>query len=179
MNRRYGLLALILFIAAFALSAGCTGGQGGGTPTPTPTETVLPTITTTANETTVSTTNETPTLTTNMTANETATATVTPRPPAEPVTIALTAENLAFDRSTIEVPAGAKVTITFENKDSGVQHNFAVYETSAAEDVIFKGDLVTGPGTATYTFTAPSEPGTYFFRCDPHATRMRGDFVVT
>ena len=169
MHGRYGLLALILFVAAFVLSAGCTGGQGGGTPTPTPTETTLPTVTMTVNE--------TPTLTTNMTVNETVTA--TPRPPAGPVTIALTAENFAFDRSTIEAPAGAKVTINFENKDPGVQHNVAFYETSAAEDIIFKGDLVTGPGKATYTFTAPSEPGTYFFRCDSHATRMRGDFVVT
>lgn len=171
MHGRYGLLALILCVAALALSAGCTGGQGGGTPTPTPTETetTLPTVTAVIIE--------TPTLTTNMTANET--VTVTPRPPAEPVTIALTAENLAFDRTTIEAPAGAKVTITFENKDPGVQHNVAFYETSAAEDIIYKGDLVTGPGTATYTFTAPSEPGTYFFRCDPHATRMRGDFIVT
>ncbi|WP_067050324.1 plastocyanin/azurin family copper-binding protein [Methanofollis ethanolicus] len=167
MHGRYGLPALILVVAALVLFAGCTGGQGGGTPTPI--ETTLPTITPVINE--------TPTLTTNMTANETVTA--TPRPPAGPVALTLTAEDFAFDRSTIEVPAGAKVTITFENRDPGVEHNVAFYETSAAEDVIFKGDLVTGPGTATYTFTAPSEPGTYFFRCDPHATRMRGDFVVT
>jgi len=165
MHGRYGLPALILFVAALVLSAGCTGGQGGGTPTPT--ETTLPTVTPLINETTVPTT------------NETATPTVTPRPPAGPVTLTLTAENLAFDRSRIEVPAGAKVTILFENRDPGVQHNVAFYETSTAEDIIFKGDLVTGPGTATYTFTAPSEPGTYFFRCDLHATRMRGDFVVT
>lgn len=167
MHGRSGLPALILFVAALVLSAGCTGGQGGGTPTPT--ETTLPTVTPIINE--------TPTLTTNMTVNET--VTVTPRPPAGPVTLTLTAENLAFDRSRIEVPAGAKVTILFENRDPGVQHNVAFYETSTAEDIIFKGDLVTGPGTATYTFTAPSEPGTYFFRCDLHATRMRGDFVVT
>lgn len=171
MHARYSLLALIVFIAVFVLIAGCTDGQEGGTPTQTPTstETALPTTT--------ETTNETPTVATNETATMTVTPTQTPEP--EPATVNLTAENFAFDRSMIEVPAGAKVTVHFENKDPGVQHNFAVYETSAAEVVIFKGDLITGPDTATYTFTAPSEPGTYFFRCDPHATTMRGDFVVT
>lgn len=167
MHARYGLLALIVFIAVFVLTAGCTGGQG--TPTQTQTETVTPTATETANE--------TPTIPLNETATVTVTPTSTPEP--EQVAVNLTAENFAFDRSTIEVPAGAKVTVLFENRDPGVQHNFAVYETSAAEDIIFKGDLVTGQDTATYTFTAPSEPGTYFFRCDPHATTMRGDFVVT
>jgi plastocyanin len=38
---------------------------------------------------------------------------------------------------------------------------------------------VTGPTTTTYTFTAPSTPGSYFFRCDVHPTQMTGTFVVT
>ncbi len=29
-----------------------------------------------------------------------------------------------------------------------------------------------------YTFTAHSQPGTYFFRCDVHFTMMTGQFVV-
>jgi N-methylhydantoinase B len=30
-----------------------------------------------------------------------------------------------------------------------------------------------------YRFTAPSVPGTYFFRCDFHPVTMSGTFVVT
>ncbi|MEN6341362.1 MAG: cupredoxin domain-containing protein [Methanospirillum sp.] len=80
--------------------------------------------------------------------------------------------------STITAPAGAQVTVTFNNMDSGVPHNFAVYTDSSATTPIFKGPIVTGPTTTTYTFTAPSTPGTYFFRCDVHPTIMTGTFVV-
>ncbi len=95
-----------------------------------------------------------------------------------PVTVTLTAQNLAFDTKTIVVPPGAAVTINFTNKDSGVMHNFSLYSDSTAKTSLFKGDFVTGPGTATYTFTAPTKVGEYFFRCDVHPTTMTGTFVV-
>jgi plastocyanin len=94
------------------------------------------------------------------------------------VTIDLAAEHFAFDKSTISVPIGAIVTVNFNNKDSGIPHNFAVYNDSSASQTIFKGQNITGPATTTYTFTAPSTPGTYFFRCDVHPTQMTGSFIV-
>lgn len=107
----------------------------------------------------------------------TVTAQTSTTPPA-PQTINLTAQNIAFDKSTITVPAGASVTINFTNKDTGIQHNFALYTDSSAYTLIFRGDTITGPATTTYTFTAPSTPGNYFFRCDVHPTMMTGTFVV-
>lgn len=104
-------------------------------------------------------------------------ATVT-GPVPQGVTIDLTAENTAFDMKTITVPVGARVTINFNNKDSGVPHNFAAYTDSSGTTAIFKGGIVTGPAETTYTFTAPSKPGTYFFRCDVHPTVMTGQFIV-
>jgi len=95
------------------------------------------------------------------------------------VPVSLIAKNKAFDKSTITVPAGATVVMTFDNQDSGTTHNFALYTDSTAKTKIFAGDFVTGPKTVTYTFTAPSQPGTYFFRCDVHPTFMTGSFVVT
>ncbi len=94
------------------------------------------------------------------------------------VTIDLVAQNLAFNMSTITVSAGAKVTVNFNNMDAGVPHNFAVYTNSSAATSIFKGSMTTGPAKTTYTFTAPTTPGTYFFRCDVHPTVMTGTFVV-
>lgn len=93
------------------------------------------------------------------------------------VTVKVAAENVAFDTETITVPAGAEVTVEFENRDDGIPHNIAVYTDVSATQAIFVGEIVTGPGRATYTFTAPSEPGTYFFRCDVHPS-MNGAFVV-
>ncbi len=94
------------------------------------------------------------------------------------VVIELTAEDIAFDKKTITAPAGAAVTLNFNNKDSGIPHNFALYKSSDAKDMIFQGEIITGPGQIKYQFNVPATPGTYFFRCDVHPTQMTGDFVV-
>ena len=107
--------------------------------------------------------------------------TTTTQPPTTTpasVTISLVAQNFAFDKSTITVPRGASVTINFNNMDAQTPHNFALYTDSYATTKIFQGTLVTGPTTTTYTFTAPSTPGNYFFRCDAHPTQMTGTFIV-
>lgn len=96
--------------------------------------------------------------------------------PDADVTINLTASRTAFDKSSITVPAGATVAIVFDNKDT-ILHNFALYETSAATNSIFVGELISKK-KITYTFTAPTTPGTYFFRCDVHPFLITGDFIV-
>jgi cytochrome c oxidase subunit II len=102
-----------------------------------------------------------------------------PAPPAAPQTnIDLVATGLAFNLSTITVPAGAQITIHFDNRDSGIPHNFAVYTDASAAKSIFIGQIISGPATVTYTFTAPASPGSYFFRCDVHPTMMVGTLVV-
>ncbi|HWQ21307.1 MAG TPA: cupredoxin domain-containing protein [Clostridia bacterium] len=105
-------------------------------------------------------------------------ATPTPGPSTGGNTITVTAAGMAFDTSTITVSAGAHVTITFVNNDSGVPHNIAFYTSSAATTVIYKGARTTGVSTVTYTFDAPTTPGTYFFRCDVHPSTMTGEFIV-
>lgn len=99
-------------------------------------------------------------------------------PGGQAVTVNISAQNIAFDKSNITVPAGANVTLIFDNKDS-VPHNVAIYTTPAATEVIFKGEIITGPKTITYNFTAPTTPGDYFFRCDVHPAVMTGTFTVT
>ncbi len=93
-------------------------------------------------------------------------------------TIDLVAQNTTFDKATITVPAGAFVTINFNNKDTAIPHNFAVYDSAQATRQIFKGSFVSGPGTTVYSFIAPTTPGTYFFRCDAHPSIMTGSFIV-
>jgi plastocyanin len=113
------------------------------------------------------------------TATRTAAATATSGGAAGTAQLTLTAKNIAFDQSTLTAPHGSTVTLTFVNNDAGVPHNFALYTDSSASTSIFKGAIVTGVTTTTYTFTAPSTPGTYFFRCDVHPETMTGTFVVT
>ncbi len=89
------------------------------------------------------------------------------------------AMNRAFNISTITVPAGAQVTINFDNQDSGVQHDLAFYTDSSASNTIYRILATIGPNKITDTFIAPSTPGTYFFRCDFHPNNMTGQFIVT
>lgn len=99
-------------------------------------------------------------------------------PGQQTVNVDLTARNIAFSLSSITVPAGAHVVVHFTNQDA-VPHNLAVYTNSSAQQVIFRGQTVTGPNASiTYEFNAPSQPGTYFFRCDVHPTQITGSFIV-
>jgi plastocyanin len=96
----------------------------------------------------------------------------------ENVTIDLLAKDFAFNTSTITVPVGANVTVNFDNQDASVGHNFAVYDSASMKKTIFKGEIISGPKKIIYTFNAPQEPGTYHFQCDPHAQKMKGEFIV-
>ena len=94
------------------------------------------------------------------------------------VELELVAEGNRFNQEQLEVPSGAQVVLALQNNDS-VPHNFAVYESEDAENDIFVGETFSGPDASqTYEFSAPSEPDTYFFRCDVHPTTMTGDFIV-
>jgi plastocyanin len=96
--------------------------------------------------------------------------------PAEEVSFELTANNMEFDRNEFVVPAGSQVVIEFENQEQ-LPHNFSLYESQDADTALFEGETITGPDTITYEFTAPTEPGVYYFQCDIHPT-MNGQFVV-
>ncbi len=147
-------VAMLLTIMGLGV-VGCALTQAQpptSTPTSTPTPTVAPT--------------------------PTPSPTTTPTPSGQPVTINLTAKNIKFDMGTITVPAGVQVTINFSNQDNGIPHNVSVYTDSSASKSIFVGQPITGIATTTYTFTAPSTPGNYFFRCDVHPTLMTGTFIV-
>jgi len=148
-----------------------TPGQANATPTPTTTPT--------ANETGTPTVTATPTVSpTTAVTTATPSSTATATSAGGEATVDLVAEGVAFDQDTITVPPGATVTVNFDNRDGGIPHNFAVYTDSSASQVIFQGETITGPATTTYTFTAPEQAGTYFFRCDVHPTTMTGQFVV-
>ena len=97
--------------------------------------------------------------------------------PGAPGVLAIAAQNLLFDKKTLEAPARTEITVRFDNRDAGVLHNVAFYTNRTARSKIFVGEIITGPKVIEYEFTTPA-PGSFFFRCDVHPDTMTGTFTV-
>ena len=88
----------------------------------------------------------------------------------------MTASGLAFDTQTITLPANTPYTLTFDNEDSGVPHDIAIFPDASATNPLFTGDIVIGVKTVQYPIPA-LKPGTYYFHCDVHPD-MNGSVTV-
>ena len=95
-----------------------------------------------------------------------------------PVTVTIVAESTLFDLSTLTANAGSEFSVSVDNRDAGVLHNIAFFTDRSTSQRIFGSEIFTGPAVQENTFTAPSVPATYFFRCDVHPDTMTGAFVV-
>jgi len=94
----------------------------------------------------------------------------------EEALVQVKAENTAFGSDTITLAADTEVQIRFDNNERGVQHNITILGQDPTRPV-FRGQLVSGVATATYTFRAPAA-GEYRFQCDVHPTQMKGTVKV-
>ncbi len=92
-------------------------------------------------------------------------------------TLDLQAQNLRFDKETLEAAAGESFAIRLDNRDEGVQHNIAIYEDESAHKALFVGEIFEGPEARTEEIPA-LDAGTYFFRCDVHPNTMKGELNV-
>jgi plastocyanin len=92
-------------------------------------------------------------------------------PPSAPTGGAvITANNLAFDRQQLDVPAGRPFALLFENREAA-PHNVRIYD-DGVDQPLFTGETFGGPGSRTYE--VPAIPaGTHQFRCEVH-TDMKG-----
>jgi hypothetical protein len=115
----------------------------------------------------------------NTAAAPTPTPSATETEPCPPSGTALTllAEDLEFDKICLVAPANQPITITMDNKDAGIPHNFAIYPDLRSSSALFKGENVLGPVVKAYKVPALAA-GEYHFRCDIHPRQMQGDFVV-
>jgi cytochrome c oxidase subunit 2 len=92
-------------------------------------------------------------------------------------TLDLTAHNISWNTLCLAVPANTPFTVDIHNEDSGIQHNFAIYDSFFQKKNYFRTPKLTGP--AQQSFNASGlPPGTYYFQCDVHGPAMSGTFVV-
>jgi hypothetical protein len=152
-----GIVVVTVIIVVIAVG-------GGFTNTPSTTTTVSTTTTSTVPTTTTTTT--------------TSTIKPSPLPPvSQNVQFEIEARDSDFNVHNLIVSTGASVTINFHNEDNGIEHNLAIYTTQDATTFVFRGSAITGPATTTYHFTAPTAPGTFYFRSDTQP-EMTGTLVV-
>ena len=91
--------------------------------------------------------------------------------------LSVAAKDKKFDKDCLAAPAGQAFTIAFDNQDPAARHNVAIYDTAQGNKVLFKGEIIVGPSSTTYSVPAQAA-GTYEFRCDPHDETMIGTFIV-
>jgi hypothetical protein len=102
----------------------------------------------------------------------------TPKPtPSGPCTeCEIAAAQIKFDKEVLEVAAATDITVTFNNNDSGVPHDFTVWDGAEAG----KGKEVTATGTVAggaskdAKFTSPAAGETWAFNCTIHPASMFG-----
>jgi len=90
--------------------------------------------------------------------------------------LTISAQNEKFDTACMQTLPGKPFKIDFDNKDSGIDHNIAIFTNASMTTNLFRGALVQGAATVTYS-VAPLPPGTYYFHCDVHPG-MNGTFRV-
>ena len=90
------------------------------------------------------------------------------KPPAsfDPASPKLAAKDIAFDASSLDVPASAPFILVFDNQEN-VGHNVSIYSDAGFQTRVFEGVVFTGPGTRWYPVPALTS-GTYHFKCDVH-----------
>ena len=88
--------------------------------------------------------------------------------------VTLAAANIAFEPTSLTVPAGEAFTLQFHNQDANTQHNVQIFDDPKfAGTPLFSGALVTGVRQTDYEVD-PLEAGAYFFHCEVHPT-MTGE----
>lgn len=88
-----------------------------------------------------------------------------------------TAKGIAYEQTSLTVPANQPFQIAFDNEDAGIPHDIAIYQPGTNGQQLFRGAIVTGVTQTTYDIPA-LPPGTYTFRCIVHPTTMVGTLTV-
>lgn len=96
-------------------------------------------------------------------------------PPPDQPQIAASAVT-EFETDELVVPAERPFPLLFNNKQAGVPHNLAIYDTPDRGTEHFVGELVTGPMEVTYEVPALAA-GEYFFVCTVHPP-MTGTLIA-
>lgn len=80
--------------------------------------------------------------------------------------VEIAANNLAFDKKELAIPADTEFVLAFNNQEAQ-PHNVAILEAQGSANALFRGAIITGPKLAEET-VEPIPAGEYYFQCDVH-----------
>jgi plastocyanin len=92
-----------------------------------------------------------------------------------PGQLALVAQNVKFDLTTLTAPADTPFTISLDNRDAGTPHDVDITDAGGAK--VFDGKDFPGPEVRVYDVPALAA-GTYGFLCSIHPATMNGVLTV-
>jgi plastocyanin len=96
-------------------------------------------------------------------------------PSGVPGEIALVAEGVKFDKTTLSVPADKPFKIKFDNRDPGTSHDVDILDGTGKK--VFDGKDFPGPKVETYD-VPQLKAGTYKFECSIHPALMTGELTA-
>jgi cytochrome c oxidase subunit 2 len=91
--------------------------------------------------------------------------------------LSLVAHDISWNSFCLAVPADAPFTVNITNQDTGIEHNFSIYDSFFEEQTFFQSPKITGPASETLNIDA-LPAGRYYFQCDVHGPAMSGAFIV-
>lgn len=102
--------------------------------------------------------------------------------PSGPVTpsaeLKIIGSGTAFSTDKLLGIAGQALTVTFDNQDAGIAHNFHVFNGADATGAdVAQTDIAPGPVVQTLKL-GPLDAGAYFYRCDIHPGQMEGTLTT-
>lgn len=91
--------------------------------------------------------------------------------------LSLVAHDISWNSFCLAVPGNTPFTVNITNQDSGIEHNFSIYDSFFEKQQFFTSPKITGPASETLNVGA-LPPGRYYFQCDVHGPAMSGAFIV-
>lgn len=90
----------------------------------------------------------------------------------------ISSKDIAFNKTCLIAEAGQPFQLKYTNEESE-PHNVAVFDGENAQAPnVFRGEIISGPGTTVTYNVGTLEQGQYFFHCDVHPEAMKGTLVV-
>jgi plastocyanin len=82
-----------------------------------------------------------------------------------------------YDTDRLEAEAGIPFTVTFDNQDTGVIHNFVITKPDGSK--VDMGDTAFFAGVAEKTYDVPAlDAGEFPFLCEVHPQTMKGVLTI-